>query len=358
MINKILHFLENAGKALEKKAVSKNIAIQMPEELHLELTYKCNSKCVMCNLRYINSKEKELTSEELMKVFQSKLLGGIKFIVLSGGEPMLRNDFIDIVSLAARNFPSANILILSNYLNTKLLLKNLENIRSIVDLKRISLGTSIDGLGLRHDRIRGARKGFNALVNSLNLVKNIYPQVYQSLNFTITPKNCDQILPVYDWCKKNGLHVSFQVMVQKNETKKLLWNKKHILMVEKQLSKVISDICRTNSISGPESLYLNKGLLSLLLSLYYIPKYIKERKRYFPNCPCGEKFAMIDPFGTLYFCPVHKDKTAGSLKNNNLDALWVTSKAEEARKFFNKKKCHCWLTCSYSRMLGDAVSSI
>lgn len=357
-MDKILKFLDNTGKALEKKAVPKKLGVWMPEELHLELTYKCNSKCIMCNLRFIDTKEKELTPEELLKVFQSKLLGGVKLVVLSGGEPMLRNDFLDIVSLAARSFPTANILILSNYLNTKLVLKNLESIKYITDLKRISLGTSIDGLGLNHDRIRGAKKSFDCLIKSLNLIKNKHPKIYQSLNFTITPKNCSRIFSVYDWCKKNDWHVSFQVMVQKKEAKKLVWNKKHISTVEKQIEKVISDVCKTNGILSPEVLYLNKGMLSFLLSLHYIPKYIKERKRYYPNCPCGEKFAMIDPFGTLYFCPVHKDKTAGSLKNNGFDDLWVSNKAEETRKFFNKGKCHCWLTCSYSRMLGDAISSI
>ena len=93
------------------------------------------------------------------------------------------------------------------------------------------------------------------------------------------------------------------------------------------------------------------------MSVHYIEKYVLERKRFFHNCPCGEKYAMLDPYGNLYFCPVHKDLVAGNIMKDGFDALWVSKQAEEIRNFFNKKTCHCWLTCTNGSMIGDAINT-
>jgi MoaA/NifB/PqqE/SkfB family radical SAM enzyme len=81
----------------------------------------------------------------------------------------------------------------------------------------------------------------------------------------------------------------------------------------------------------------NEGLTSQFLSLYYIIKYIDNQKRYFPNCPCGEKYAMINPFGEVYFCPVLKNKFAGDLRKDSFDVLWNSKQANDIRHFFNSK---------------------
>lgn len=357
-MNEIDSFLTQTAKTLEQKVTPKEVGAWLPEELHFELTYKCNSKCIMCNLRHLKTKEKELTADEINEITgSSKLLKDIKFVVLSGGEPLLRPDFAKIFKTIADNFPSANILILSNLIDSKLALEKLAEIIDIASFKRVSIGASLDGLGKNYDEIRKTKNGFDSLVKTIQAVRKTYPEIYISLNFTVTPKNYGQILPVYNWCKENNCHISFQVLVQKNETEKLIWHKKDISEIEKQISEIVSDVCRTNKIVQAKDLLFNKGLLSFLLSLHYIPKYISENKRFYPNCPCGQKFAMIDPFGNLYFCPVHKNIIAGNTRKESIDELWLSKEAGKIRGFFSLRKCHCWLTCSYSRMLEEALNA-
>ena len=59
--------------------------------LHIDLTYRCNERCVHCYLDH-NSRD-ELTILDLQRVFAEARSLGTLFLTLSGGEPMLRPRF-------------------------------------------------------------------------------------------------------------------------------------------------------------------------------------------------------------------------------------------------------------------------
>ncbi|MHB9154493.1 MAG: radical SAM protein [Endomicrobiales bacterium] len=359
-MNDLRRFLERYGSFLQANAVPQEVAAMPPRELHLELTYRCNTACVMCNLRYLEKKGEELTAEEIARMVEgSTLLRFISFVVLSGGEAWLREDLAVLVKYFKDRFPQGNILILSNLSDPALAVENLEKIKKEAGLDRVSVGSSLDGLGQAHDRMRGRAGSFEALKRSLETLREKYPEIFFSLNFTLTPDNVAQMLPVFNWCRENRYHISYQVMVQKKETRRFEWDAAQFETVEAQIDEIIARTCADAGItdSFESRLLANEGLLSLLLSYHYIPRYLKERKRYFPNCPCGEKYAMLDPSGNLYFCPVHKDRIAGSVRDRRFDELWLSGETGAIRRFFNEKKCHCWLTCTNGFMLGSAMAS-
>ena len=72
---------------------------RIPLEGSIDLTYRCNNNCRHCWLRIpANSREKEneLTFDEIRKVVDEARRMGCRKWRISGGEPMLRPDFIDI----------------------------------------------------------------------------------------------------------------------------------------------------------------------------------------------------------------------------------------------------------------------
>jgi MoaA/NifB/PqqE/SkfB family radical SAM enzyme len=357
-MKQIREFLEQFGDAIENTAGAAQVKALPPEELHFELTYRCNTSCVMCNLRYLGPGKDELTLSEIEKaVNRSLLLSGIRFIVLSGGEPWLREDLADIVKFLRGKYPDSGVLILSNLIDGELVAAGLERIRAAAGLANISIGSSLDGIGPAHDHVRGRAGSFEALAGSLVMLREKYPELYVSLNFTLTPDNADQMVPVYNWCSVHNYHVSFQALVQKKETRQFAWEQKHVAVIDEQIGCISDDLCRRNGVRTEAQLLSNEGLLSLLLSLHYIVKYLRQPKRYFPACPCGEKYAMIDPRGNLYFCPVHKGLIAGNMQDHDFDGAWLSPKAELARDFFNTRECHCWLTCTNGFMLESAIKS-
>jgi len=67
----------------------------------IELTYRCSLRCVHCYVRDYPV-PKELTCEEICLVIDQITEAGCLFLLLTGGEPLLRKDFLDIYLYAKK----------------------------------------------------------------------------------------------------------------------------------------------------------------------------------------------------------------------------------------------------------------
>jgi AdoMet-dependent heme synthase len=74
------------------------MAMGVPFSLHLDLTYRCNERCVHCYLDH--NDHGEMTTEEIKRVLAEAAEAGTFYLTLSGGEPMLRKDFAEILAHA------------------------------------------------------------------------------------------------------------------------------------------------------------------------------------------------------------------------------------------------------------------
>ena len=86
--------LREFQESLEKKPRN------FPNEGQWELTFRCNYRCQHC---YIppeelagKDKEKELTTPEVCAVLDQLKEAGVLYLTLTGGDPLLRRDFLDI----------------------------------------------------------------------------------------------------------------------------------------------------------------------------------------------------------------------------------------------------------------------
>jgi AdoMet-dependent heme synthase len=75
--------------------------------VHWELTYQCNEKCIHClNPVYFNERNKnqsvELTTHEALALLDDLVELGVFELTFSGGEPTLRDDFIEILTYARK----------------------------------------------------------------------------------------------------------------------------------------------------------------------------------------------------------------------------------------------------------------
>ena len=68
------------------------------EEISIEITEECNCKCIHCSSDAGKAWEDELSMEEIKEIIRTgEEHLGTKVISLSGGDPILRKDFVDIV---------------------------------------------------------------------------------------------------------------------------------------------------------------------------------------------------------------------------------------------------------------------
>jgi AdoMet-dependent heme synthase len=78
----------------------KALQLGIPISVHLDLTYRCNERCVHCYLDHED--HGEMTTAEIADVLVQLADAGVFFLTLSGGEVFLRRDFFEIVERARR----------------------------------------------------------------------------------------------------------------------------------------------------------------------------------------------------------------------------------------------------------------
>src|SRR5205823_9447116 len=70
----------------------------IPISVHMDLTYRCNERCVHC---YLDHDDRgEMTTAEIKGILDQLADAGVFFLTLSGGEPLMRKDFFAIVAYA------------------------------------------------------------------------------------------------------------------------------------------------------------------------------------------------------------------------------------------------------------------
>ena len=71
--------------------------LSAPLKISMNLTKKCNLRCIQCFSDSGNIKEKELTTQEMYKLFDDMQKYGTFYICLGGGEPFTRKDLFEIL---------------------------------------------------------------------------------------------------------------------------------------------------------------------------------------------------------------------------------------------------------------------
>ena len=85
---------EMAGKALQRG---------IPLSVQLDLTYRCNERCVHCYLDHHD--HGEMTTAEIKDLLDQMADAGVFYLTISGGEILIRRDFFEILEYArARTF--------------------------------------------------------------------------------------------------------------------------------------------------------------------------------------------------------------------------------------------------------------
>ena len=85
-----------SGLAVEMAA--KALKLNIPLAVQLDLTYRCNERCIHCYLDHDD--HGEMTTVEIKDLLDQMADAGVFYLTISGGEIMMRRDFFDILEHA------------------------------------------------------------------------------------------------------------------------------------------------------------------------------------------------------------------------------------------------------------------
>jgi heme b synthase len=162
-----------------------------------ELTRNCNLNCIHC--RAAASKgphEGELTLPECKQVIDQIAGFASPMIILTGGEPLLRDDIFDIIE-----YGNAKRLRLVMAINGTLLTEEKAFLMKEGGIKRVSL--SLDGKNAKtHDAFRGVIGSFNSVMRAADTLNSV--GLPFQINTTVTRHNVEDLLDIYSLVKAIG----------------------------------------------------------------------------------------------------------------------------------------------------------
>ena len=331
-----------------------NLNLSKPYKLTFAVTYKCHYRCIHCNIWRKNPKN-ELTLDEIDEF--SKKYPHFKWFNLTGGEPFLRTDIVDIVKTLKEN--SKNFIIFNMITNAGFSPSYIyEKTKEIVELKipRTIIGVSLDGYKELHEKIRGVKGSFERAIETFLLLKNLSRE---SKNFrtyfgyTISPWNVGNFLKTYFEVKSitknltlddfhiNVYHVSPHYYSNIN-INFVGWNEN--VRKEVELISRLKPYIKANPVNFLDNLFLRDMI-----------KFLRTGKT--PHsCKALTSSVFIDSFGNVYPCTIWSVKL-GSLRENNydLEKILKSKRAIKLKMLIRKLKCpNCWTACeAYQTMLGN-----
>jgi radical SAM protein with 4Fe4S-binding SPASM domain len=83
---------------LVEEMAAKALKLGIPLSVQLDLTYRCNERCVHCYLDHHN--HGEMTTVEITDLLDQMADAGVFYLTMSGGEILMRRDFFEILEYA------------------------------------------------------------------------------------------------------------------------------------------------------------------------------------------------------------------------------------------------------------------
>lgn len=288
-------------------------------DLAVILTYRCNSKCSMCNVwRNPTLPEEEISVEAL-----SRLPDNFGSINLTGGEPTLRGDLEKIVEVL--HSKGRQVEISSNGLHP-------EKIEPIIQkYPDIKIRFSLEGNEQTNNLIRGEKDGYGTKVNGMARLKKLGGK---DLGFAVVIQddNGADLVDLFHFAEKNGYELSTSTLhngFQFHKNDNVPYDR---LQVAQHIEKLIVEMLKTNHVKNWFRGYLELGLIARVLG----------NKRLLA-CTAGTDCAFIDPWGDVFACNVRPDLYMGSLGKQSWDEIVSGPTALQVLEKVNQCQQNCWM---------------
>lgn len=339
-----------------------------PITLTFSITAACNSLCKTCNIGKKSGDDhsrvkEELNPNEIEKFFKS--LGHVYFFNISGGEPYLKRDFVKIIDLALKYLSPKIIHTPTNALLPERIYKysweSLELINKMNRKVQFSVKPSIDGIGDKHDEIRGIEGNFKKLEETIKLLKKLeeeYANFHLELGTVVSKFNINNLDEIEDYVHSMGVQSYRNELAEQREEffnigEPITPSPEEYKMLMERFKEKIRDNIKNKK-------ELTQITEALRLVYYDLATEIIRTNRQVIPCYGGISNVHVNYDGEVWpCCVIGYKKPLGNLRDHNYDLqkVWHSRQAKEVRKSIKEKECACPLANqSYSNILCNFSS--
>lgn len=320
-----------------------------PLHLTLFVTRRCNARCPFCFYLQKNgdiTESSELSLDEIKRISGS--LGNLLWVAFSGGEVFLRRNIVEISRVFYTNNRPSIMLYPTNGLMPDTIKEKTEHILKDCPNSVITVKVSIDGIGEKHDALRGVKNSFDKAIETCTLLGQLidtYNNLELGINTVFCSANQDDMNEIIEFVR--GLD-----MIKTHTVSLVRGNIKDDAFKDVDIDKYLGAIKKLeqNLKEGIASVYRFRGsrikAAQDVLQRSLIHKTFKEKRQFLP-CYAGTLNLVITEDGDVYPCENFKNNfKIGNIKSFNYDINRLIH-SDESRKVvsFIKNGCFCTHEC-------------
>jgi len=320
-----------------------------PKWIAWEITRRCNLNCVHCR----SSSEMEIkghpdfTTEEGFRIIDDISEYAKPVIVLSGGEPLLRNDVFDLAGHGTAK--GLRMCIATN--GTLVTEETCEKMKaSGIKMVSLSLDGSTDKV---HDDFRSQKGAFAGTINAAKLFRK--HEIPFLINSSFTKRNQEEIPKVYKLAKDLGATAWYMFMIvptgrgedimneliSKEDYEEILeW---HYEMEKNENDLLVRPTCAPHYYRIILQKQKEEGEKFERRSLKFSTGGAK-------GCIAGQVICLIDVDGNVLPCS-YFPKFAGNVRQQSFREIWENSELFHELRDFKKYKDKCG-SCEFINVCG------
>jgi MoaA/NifB/PqqE/SkfB family radical SAM enzyme len=327
--------------------------VRLPVNITVSVSYRCNSRCKTCNVWLLPNDD--LTVPEWDRVFES--LGRAPYwFTFSGGEPTLRKDLPEMVASAYQHCRPGIINIPTNGIQHNVIPGRIEQVLQAAPKSEVIINLSLDGVGRKHDEIRGVRHNWAHAMRTyaaLKALKHQYKSLTLGIHTVISNFNVDSFPELCEYVKRELKPDSYitEIAEQRVELDTVGLGitptaEKYTVAIDALLESI-----RDQRLSGVAE------VTQAFRRQYYelVKRTLREQRQVIP-CMAGVASAQIAPNGDVWTCCI-RAQSMGNLRDHGYDfgSVWRTGKGNQLRESIKAGECFCPLAnAAYTNMLTHA----
>jgi MoaA/NifB/PqqE/SkfB family radical SAM enzyme len=300
--------------------------MSLPIDAVIAVTYRCDARCDMCSIRQLEP------GTELAPAEYRKLPRTLRDVSITGGEPFLREDIVELVRVIDEHCNHPRIVISTNGFQRRRIMHAAPELMRIG--RRVGLAVSIGGIGEIHNEIRGVPGGFDKALETLKQLKQIgYRNV--RVAFAAQSSKVKHLGAVYELSRQFGYQFTTSVAQNSDFDFATEANQRvAAIELEQELQYVM---CKELFSFSPKR----------WLRAYFYAGVVRcnvcgERMI---GCRAGRDSFFMDPAGKVYPC-LTLNSEMGNLSEQPFEDVRRSENTQRIRRTVDACSEPCWMICT------------
>ena len=289
--------------------------LRAPVNVTWEMTFKCNLKCVHCLSDSGTPNKEEFGSDDCFRLIDQLTDLKVFQVNIGGGEPFIRDDFMDILSYAHKKGLVTCVSTNGTFIDNDIA-------QRLAKLKMLYLQVSLDGVNAEvNDRIRG--KGtYKRILEAIScLASNKVPF---SINTVLTRLNYSQLDPLRGLAKEYGAELRVSRFRPSGRGKS---NRKELVPDKDQLEAFAEWLGQHDLVRTGDSFFCLTSE--------------KRRRNGLDMCGAAKMTCCISPTGNVYPCAFLQEEPfkVGNVRAMSFKEMWDNSIVFNQLRNLNVETC-------------------